>query len=133
MCTILIDSFQVLQNYYWNKRNYTAVTLGKANAMTVVPKLDGFVAVPTIMLPMFLLLLTFSCFPSFQRNTHASLTGAGSGLCADFSGLPWIRLCESPVVRCIAAPAAQLIFCSSQAPCPPVAGQKARAISSASV
>ena len=30
-------SLQVLQNYYWSKRNYTAVTLGKANSMTVVP------------------------------------------------------------------------------------------------
>jgi hypothetical protein len=40
-CTYLVTFLQVLQNYYWNKRNYTAVTLGKANSMTVVPNQYG--------------------------------------------------------------------------------------------
>jgi hypothetical protein len=38
----MVTLLQVLQNYYWNKRNYTAVTLGKANAMTVVPNQYGY-------------------------------------------------------------------------------------------
>ena len=40
---VTLTLLQVLQNYYWNKRNYTAVTLGKANAMTVVPNQYGCV------------------------------------------------------------------------------------------
>jgi len=42
LCLLIV--LQLLQNYYWNKRNYTAVTLGKAKSMTVVPNLYGCAA-----------------------------------------------------------------------------------------
>jgi hypothetical protein len=77
---------QVLQNYYWNKRNYTAVTLGKANAMTVVPNQYGYVicVAPE----------TFPSSPLLQRNAAAPIAGAGSCLRADLSDLPWLHFRE---------------------------------------
>lgn len=57
---LLQGSVQLLQNYYWNKRNYTAVTLGKANSMTVVPNLYG----ETLLLR--LLVLVLVCVQTFQ-------------------------------------------------------------------
>jgi|LauGreDrversion2_2_1035103.scaffolds.fasta_scaffold1098606_1 hypothetical protein len=67
-----------MQNYYWNKRNYTAVTLGKANSMTVVPNvfnrsaatlcffvfLSHLLRSETLMLR--LLVLVLVCLQTFQ-------------------------------------------------------------------
>jgi len=58
---LLQGSVQVMQNYYWNKRNYTAVTLGKANSMTVVPNSYNS---ETLMLRLLVLFLV--CLQTFQ-------------------------------------------------------------------